>query len=203
MVPLDLLPPELLRRRAFLVGSVGGLLAALLGALVALLVDPTAGLVLFLLIALPLSLFSFAEARKRTWLDGRVLTVRGLGTTSADLGAVTDLGVLVSQAKGLRTVNLLISAGGRTVSVGLAIYADDRARELEPLALRKLADALVATGEPHALLFSELLVAQLRAEARESSLEERPLFALAAVAEPGRLAQRIGSDVVSKVVARD
>ncbi|GAA4032132.1 hypothetical protein GCM10022247_66490 [Allokutzneria multivorans] len=203
MIALDLLPPELLRRRAFLVGFVGGLLAALLGALVSLLVDPVAGLVLFLLLSLPPSLFSFAEARKRTWLDGRVLTVRGLGTTSADLGAVTDLGVLVSQAKGLRTVNLLISAGGRTLSVGLAIYADDRMRELEPLALRKLADALIATGEPYALLFAELLVAQLRADAREASLEERPLFTLAAVAEPGRLAQRIGSDVVSKVVARD
>ncbi|SDN69455.1 hypothetical protein [Allokutzneria albata] len=201
MVPLDLLSPDLLRRRALLVGLAGGLIAALLGVLVALLLDPVAGLVLFVVLALPPSLLSFAESRKRSWLDGRVLTVRGLSTTSADLAEVTDLGVLVSQAKGLRTVSLLVTAGGRTISVGLAIYAEDRLRELEPLALRKLADALSATGQPHALLFSELLVAQLRAEAREAALDERPLFVLAAAAEEGKLAQRIAPEVVSKLVA--
>ncbi|MCP3801325.1 hypothetical protein NLX83_18860 [Allokutzneria sp. A3M-2-11 16] len=201
MVPLDLLSPELARRRALVVGLTGGLVAALLGVLVALLLDATAGLVLFVVLALPPSLLAFAESRKRSWLDGRVLTVRGLGTTSADLAEVTDLGVLVSQAKGLRTVSLLVTAGGKTISVALAIYAEDRLRELEPLALRKLADALNATGQPHALLFAELLVAQLRAEAREAALDERPLFTLAAAAEPGKLAQRIAPEVVSKLVA--
>ncbi|MFB9902954.1 hypothetical protein [Allokutzneria oryzae] len=201
MVPLDLIAPAVLRRRAVVVAVGGTVLALLVGALAGLLTDPTAGTVLFVVIGVPPWLLSFAESRRRTWLAGTEIGVRALSTTKVDLTQLTDLGVLVSQVRGIRTVGLLVTCGRSTVTVPLAAYAERGIRELDLLALRKLADALIATGQPSALVFSELLVAQLRAEARGAGLDERPLFLLAAAAQEGRLAQRLGHDVVSRFVA--
>ncbi|MGV9301456.1 hypothetical protein ACWDNU_45865, partial [Amycolatopsis sp. NPDC003676] len=59
----------------------------------------------------------------------------------------------------------------------LAMYTDSGSgRELHLLGLRKLADALAASELAAAVAVSEVLVQQLRAEARDAGLGERPLY---------------------------
>ena len=50
-------------------------------------------------------------------------------------------------------------------------------------------------------IYSELLVAQLRSEAKGEPAAERPLYRLAALAPSGRLAQRLRTDAVTRFVA--
>ena len=51
------------------------------------------------------------------------------------------------------------------------------------------------------LVFSELLVAQLRAEARGLPAADRPLYKLGSLAPTGRLAQKLNPDAISRFVA--
>jgi hypothetical protein len=55
--------------------------------------------------------------------------------------------------------------------------------------------------EANGMVFSELLVAQLRSEARGDGAADRPLYRLASAAPSGRLAQRFTMDAVSRFVA--
>jgi hypothetical protein len=81
------------------------------------------------------------------------------------------------------------------------VYAGTGGRELGILMLRRLADALAASENTSGLVFSELLVAQLRAEAKGEPAAERPLYRLASLAPSGRLAQRLKTDAVTRFVA--
>ncbi len=67
--------------------------------------------------------------------------------------------------------------------------------------LRRLADSLAGSGDTRGLVFAELLVAQLRAEARGAAVGERPLYKLGSLAPGGRLAQKLRPDAVSRFVA--
>ncbi|HEY7815435.1 MAG TPA: hypothetical protein VIC62_19465, partial [Nakamurella sp.] len=90
---------------------------------------------------------------------------------------------------------------GKTINVAVATYNGLSGRELDILALRRLADALAGGTEPRGLVFAELLVAQLRAEARGEDAEGRPLYRIAALAPGGRLAHRLPTDTVTQFVA--
>lgn len=68
-------------------------------------------------------------------------------------------------------------------------------RELHLLGLRRLADALAASQLAAAVAVSAMLLHQLRAEARDAGLEERPLYRAV------RLAR--SKDVVSPIVLTD
>ena len=67
--------------------------------------------------------------------------------------------------------------------------------------LRKLADLLARSENTSGLVFSQLLVAQLRAEAKGDVAADRPLYRLATLAPSGRLAQRIKPEAVTRFVA--
>ncbi|HEX3647880.1 MAG TPA: hypothetical protein VHV49_05595, partial [Pseudonocardiaceae bacterium] len=90
---------------------------------------------------------------------------------------------------------------GRTLNIAVAAYTRGAGRELDILALRRLADALAAGSGTDGLVFAELLVAQLRAEAQDLPAQGRPLYRIAATAPAGRLAHRIRSEAVSRFVA--
>ena len=120
-----------------------------------------------------------------------------------DLSTASRIDLLVTDVRGTRTVGLLVTGaqGGGAVKIDLAMYAGTGGRELGILPLRKLADAVVNNMEAGGVVFSQLLVAQLRAEARGDAAAERPLYRLASAAPSGKLAQRFSMAAVSRFVA--
>lgn len=199
-VSLDLLDNATVRRRARLVGIGGLIVAAALGGVVGLLGGRWAGLVTAAVVLVPLVLLAWSEARRRIWLQGSVVSVRAFGTRSVDLHRASGLDLLVTDMRGSRTIGMFVQGGGKAVNVALAVYAGTGGRELGLYPLRRLADALAGAGDARGLVFSELLIAQLRAEAQGLAAAERPLYRLGSLAPGGRLAQKLNPDAVSRFV---
>nr|BFE53820.1 hypothetical protein GCM10017745_72470 [Saccharothrix mutabilis subsp. capreolus] len=149
-IPLDLLDPAAVRKRARTVAIGALLVAAAFGGLLGLLAGRTAGLVTAAVFALPLLLLAWSEARRRVWLSGHVLTVRAFGARSVDLHTADQLDLLVTDMRGSRTVGLFVRGGGKAINLALAIYAGTGGREQGVLALRKLADVLAGRGDARA-----------------------------------------------------
>ncbi|MFC6012456.1 hypothetical protein ACFP3H_15455 [Nocardia lasii] len=176
-VGIDLVAPEvfapMLRRlalAAFGVGVGATLLAAVwLSWPVAILIG--------LAVAVPTIAYVFAFARRRMWLSGTVIRAhRLLGERTFDIATATGVQLLVYPGR-LRRIVLKLSTDTDTQLVPLAMYTDaGSGRELHLLGLRKLADALAASELVAAIAISEVLVQQLRAEARDAALGERPLY---------------------------
>lgn len=183
-VGLDLVEPEAYApalRKLSALAAGAGLVAALLAAV---LVGPTPALAVFLVIAAPTVLTVAAVRRRRMWLADGVIHARGvLGERRVAAAAATEVSVLVLPGR-ISRVALRITAGGPAITVPLALYTggpgaeagEARGRELPLLGLRGLADALAAAPLAAALALSSVLVAQLRAEARDAPLEQRPLY---------------------------
>lgn len=201
--PLDLLPGAVLWRRAAVVSAVAVVLGAVAGVLVGVFVGWAPGVVVGVVLGVPLLVLAVADARRRSWLRDGVVSVRAIGTRSVDLRQATAIELLVTETRGMRAVGVLVSGPpkGRTVNIPVATYASGGGHELDILALRRLADGLAAGSGTDGLVFAELLVAQLRAEAQDLPPAGRPLFRIAATAPGGRLAHRIRSDAVSRFVA--
>ncbi|WP_280263508.1 hypothetical protein [Nocardia wallacei] len=176
-VGLDLIAPELyapMLRRLLLAASAVGVLAALL---LALLVSWPVALLAGLMLGAPTALYAVAVQRRRIWLAGSVIEARTVfGARRLDIAAAEGVEILVYPGR-LSRVALRITAGRGIQAVPLAMYTDaGSGRELHILGLRKLADALASSNLAAALSVSDLLVGQLRAEARDAGLEERPLY---------------------------
>lgn len=202
-IPLDLIPAEALRRRAMIVSIAALILAAALGGVVGLAAGRLPGLVAAAVVGLPLLLLAYGESRRRTWLEDGVVAARAFGVRRVNLRTLTRIELLVTEVRGTRVVGLLVAGPpkGKAVNIAIASYTAIAGRELGIVALRRLADALAGGEEPRGLVFAELLVAQLRAEAREAGGAERPLYRIASLAQGGRLAQRLHPDAVTKFVA--
>jgi hypothetical protein len=200
---LDLLPGAVLRRRALMVSAGAVLFGVIFGVAFGLAGGWLVGLVAAVVVGVPLVVLAAAEARRHCWLQGGVVFVRALGTRSVDLRHATGMELLITHVRGATVVGVLVTGPpkGKTINVAVATYAGGGGRELDILALRRLADALAAGSDTNGLVFAELLVAQLRAEARGEAGEARPLYRVAAMAPGGRLTQRIPSDAVGKFVA--
>jgi len=195
--------PELRRRRA-LSGLLGvAVLAAAFGGLTGLIGGQVAGLVAAGIVALPLLYVVMFSVRRRLWLEGGSVLVRTWRTRRIDIVTAERIDLLVTDIRGTRSVGLLLNSGrrGHTVKIDLAVYAGIGGRELGILALRKLANALINNTEANGMVFSELLVAQLRSEARGDATADRPLYRLASAAPSGKLAQRFTMEAVSRFVA--
>ncbi|MFD9732916.1 hypothetical protein [Umezawaea sp. NPDC059074] len=200
-IPLDLLDPATVRKRSRMVALGAVMVAGFFGGVLGLIAGRVPGLIAVVIVALPLLLLAWSEARRRVWLQGQVLSVRAFGTRSVDLRVADELDLLVTDVRGSRTVGLFVRGGGKAINLALAIYAGTGGRELGVFPLRRLADVLAGRGDPNGLVFSELLVAQLRAEARGMAAADRPLYQLASLAPGGRLAQKLTPDAVSRFVA--
>ncbi|WP_328397141.1 hypothetical protein [Nocardia sp. NBC_00416] len=176
-IGLDLVAPEafapVLRRLAFV--AIG--LALVVGLITGILFGPIAGLVAALVVAVPAVGYAGAVRRRRLWLRGSAVQARTLlRTRTLEVPAVTGVELLVYPGR-LSRLALRLTAGPDRQVVPLAMYTDaGSGRELHLLGLRRLADALAGSELPAALAVADLLVRQLRAEARDAALPERPLY---------------------------
>lgn len=202
-VPLDLLDRATVRTRGRNVAIAGLVVAAALGGVVGLFAGPVGFGITVAAVGLPLVLLAWTESRKTLRLSGTEVSARALGTRVVDLRAAERLEVFVTDVRGARTVNLLVAGPprGKAISVALAMYAGTGGRELGVYALRRLADALATAPDTRSLVLSELIVAQLRAEARGDAPPNRPLYRLASLAPQGRMAQKLNPDAVARFVA--
>ncbi|WP_103354578.1 hypothetical protein [Amycolatopsis sp. CA-128772] len=192
------------RRRRGISGLIGVVIvAAAFGGIAGLIGGTVTGLVVALVIALPLLYVMAVSIRRRVWLEGSTLLVRTWGLRRVDLVTATRLDLVVGDVRGSRTVSLLVNAGqrGKVAKVDLAVFSGTGGRELGILQLRKLANALMNNTEANGLVFGELLVAELKAEARGAGVAERPLHRLASVAPSGKYVQRFAMEAVSRFVA--
>ncbi|WP_033260832.1 hypothetical protein [Amycolatopsis vancoresmycina] len=192
------------RRRRGTSGLIGVVIvAAAFGGIAGLIGGTVTGLVVAVVIALPLLYVMAVSIRRRVWLEGSALLVRTWGLRRVDLVTATRLDLVVGDVRGSRTVSLLVNAGqrGKVAKVDLAVFSGTGGRELGILQLRKLANALMNNTEANGLVFGELLVAELKAEARGAGVAERPLYRLASVAPSGKYVQRFTMEAVSRFVA--
>jgi hypothetical protein len=182
----------MLRRLALAAVGVG-LGAALLAALI---VPWPIALAIGLVVGAPTVAYAVALRRRRMWLSGTTIHARrAFGVRQVDIAAANGVEVLVYPGR-LSRIVLRVTAGADTQVIPLAMYTDaGSGRELHLLGLRKLADALAASEMAAAVAVSTMLVHQLRAEARDAGLEERPLYRAVQLAR--------AKDYVSPVVLTD
>ncbi|MFD0361135.1 hypothetical protein ACFQZZ_06685 [Nocardia sp. GCM10030253] len=195
-VGLDLVAPEMyapMLRRLALAAIGVGLGAALLAAF---LVSWPIAVVIGLVVSVPTVGYAMALRRRRMWLAGTMIHARRLfGEQRVDIAAATGVEVLVFPAR-LSRIVLRVTAGADTQIIPLAMYTDTGSgRELHLIGLRKLADALAACPLAAAVAVSTMLVHQLRAEARDAGLTERPLYRAVQLARE--------KDYVSPIVLTD
>ncbi|WP_051406896.1 hypothetical protein [Nocardia sp. CNY236] len=195
-VGLDLVAPEvyapMLRRLALAAAGIG-VGATLLAAIV---MSWTLAVAIGLVVAVPTLVYVFGLRRRQIWLADNVIHARTMfGERRVDVSAMSGVQVLVFPDRVSR-VALRITAGAVSQVVPLAMYTDTGSgRELHLLGLRRLADALAVGNSPAAEAVSSLLVQQLRAEARDAGLEDRPLYRAVEMAR--------AKDMVSPVVLTD
>ncbi|MGH3449810.1 MAG: hypothetical protein ACRDQW_03605 [Haloechinothrix sp.] len=202
-IPLSNDDPALRRKRQ-VSGAFGALLfAAAFGGIAGLIAGRVAGLAAAGVVGAGVFSIVAYNTRRRVWLEGGTLVVRTWGTRRIELAAAEQLFLLVTDVRSTRTLSLMAGArkGGKTVKIDLALYAGVGGRELGILPLRKLANALMNNVEANGMIFAELLVAQLRSEARGDGIEARPLHRLTAAAPGGKIAQRYPMEAISRFVA--
>lgn len=200
-IPLNLTELASARRRGCFAVGAAVIFGAALGGLVGLFAGQTAALITAGIVIVLLSTLSWVSGRRRLWLEGDRIVAKALGRKSVDLRRASGIELMVTDIRGTRTVGLLVSGGGKSVNLGLAVYAGTGGRELGILVLRRLADILAGSENASGLVFSQLLVAQLRAEAKGDAAADRPLYRLASLAPTGRLAQRLRPEAISRFVA--
>lgn len=200
-VPLNLNEPGTIRRRGCAVVGVAVVIGAAIGGVVGLIGGRLAGLITAAAVIIALVALTWLSGRRRLWLEGTTLVAKTVGRKTVDLRHADRLELVVTDVRGTRTIGLLVARRGKSINLPVAVYAGTGGRELGILMLRRLADALATSENTSGLVFSELLVAQLRAEAKGDPAAERPLYRLASLAPSGRLAQRLKTDAVTRFVA--
>lgn len=200
-LPLSITEPGSARRRYGVAAVVAVIFGAALGGVVGLIGGRIAGLIAAGVVIIALLTLTWVSGRRQLWLDGTKIVAKTIGSKVVDLKHAERIELVVTDVRGTRTIGLLVGGKRKTISTPLAIYSGTGGRELGILLLRRLADALVASENTSGLIFSELLVAQLRAEAKGEAAPERPLYRLASLAPSGRLAQRLRPDAVTRFVA--
>ncbi|HEV8555280.1 MAG TPA: hypothetical protein VGR06_02645 [Actinophytocola sp.] len=201
VVPLNLNEAGTVRRRGCAVVGVAVVIGAAIGGMVGLVGGQLAGLITAAAVMIALLALTWLSGRRRLWLEGTTLVAKTVGRKTVDLRHADRLELVVTDVRGTRTIGLLVARRGKSINLPVAVYAGTGGRELGILMLRRLADALATSENTSGLVFSELLVAQLRAEAKGDPAAERPLYRLASLAPSGRLAQRLKTDAVTRFVA--
>ena len=200
-IPLNLTEVTNARRRGCVALVVAVIFGAALGGLVGLLSNQTAALITAAIVIVLLTLLSWVSGRRRLWLEGDKVVAKALARKTVDLRHAEQIELLVTDIRGTRTIGLLVGGKNKTINLPLAVYAGTGGRELGILVLRRLADILAGGDNTGGLVFSQLLIAQLRAEAKGEAAADRPLYRLASLAPSGRLAQRLKPEAVTRFVA--
>jgi hypothetical protein len=201
--PLSLNLAEASKRRGCTWLVIPVLIGAAVGGVAGLIGGRAPGLISAGAVIVVMAVFSYGISRRSVWLEGSHVVARTFGRKRVDLHRAEQIELLITDVRGMRTVGLLITGPpkGKTVNLSVATYSGTGYRELGILVLRKLADVLAGSENTAGLVYSQLLVAQLRAEAKGDAAGDRPLYRLASVAPPGRIAQRLRPDAVSRFVA--
>ncbi len=186
-VELDLVPVELIRPRLRKVAAGSVAAGALLAIVASLLLPLALAVVLGVVVAVPTVASAWVGSRRRTWLNGNVIHARGgFRTKQLSVPKVITAEVQVRTAR-IDQISLRLYDGNSRVTVALALYTRGGGRELPILSLRKLADALWTSELVPAAAIASVLVDQLKAEARDAGLDERPLYrAVELVRDAGR-----------------
>ncbi|HEX6353799.1 hypothetical protein [Actinophytocola sp.] len=200
-IPLDLMELASARRRGCVALTGAVVLGAALGGIVALFAGQTPALVTAGVVIVLLTTLSWVSSRRRLWLEGSRVVAKALGRKEIDLRSVDRIELMVTDIRGARTVGLLLTTGRKSINMALAVYSGAGGRELGILVLRRLADVLAGSENTAGVIFSQLLVAQLRAEAKGDVAGDRPLYRLASLAPTGKLAQRLKPEAVTRFVA--
>jgi hypothetical protein len=200
-IPLNLTELASARRRGCVALAGAVIVGAALGGIVALVAGQTPALITAGVVILLLTSLSWVSGRRRLWLEGHQVVSKAIGRKSVDLRTVDKIELMVTDIRGTRTVGILLTAGRKSINLSLAVYSGAGGRELGILVLRKLADAFAGSENTSGLVFSQLLVAQLRAEAKGDVAADRPLYRLASLAPSGKLAQRLTPEAVTRFVA--
>jgi hypothetical protein len=201
VIPLDLTEGSSARRRGCVALGVAVVFGAAIGGITALFAGQTPALITAAVVIVLLTLLSWVSGRRRLWLEGDAVVSKAVGRKSVDLKTVDKIELMVTDIRGTRTVGILLTSGRRSINLALAVYSGAGGRELGILVLRRLADVLARSENTGGLVFSQLLVAQLRAEAKGDAAADRPLYRLATLAPSGRLAQRIKPEAITRFVA--
>ena len=186
-VSLDLIPAELLRPRARRITLITFVVGAVLGVLVWIVAPGWVAVLVGAVVGLPPALGAFLATRRHLRLRGTVVTLSGVfRSRSVDLASLAGVELLVRVA-GVSQAVLRVNDGRHNlVSVPLALYTKGGGRELDDLAASEIAPAAAV---------SSVLVEQLRAEARDAALDERPLYrAIDLAVRAGRIPQTTLTD---------
>lgn len=200
-IPLNLTELASARRRGCVAFTGAVIVGAAVGGIVALFAGQTPALITAGVVIALLTFVSWVSGRRRLWLEGNQIVAKALGRKSVDLRRVDKIELMVTDIRGTRTVGLLLTAGRKSINLALAVYSGAGGRELGILVLRRLADVLANSENTAGLVYSQLLVAQLRAEAKGDVAADRPLYRLATLAPAGKLAQRLKPEAVTRFVA--
>jgi hypothetical protein len=200
-LPLSLADETSARRRGCVAVGFALVFGAAIGGIVGLLSNQTAALITAAVVVAVLTLLSWVSNRRTIWLEGDLVVAKAIGRKTVDLRRAERIELLVTDIRGTRTVGMLVGGGGKTINLSLAIYAGTGGRELGIMVLRRLADILAGSENTTGLVFSQLLVAQLRAEAKGDAAADRPLYRLASLAPSGKLAQRLEPAAITRFVA--
>ncbi|MCL2535747.1 MAG: hypothetical protein FWE39_16440 [Nocardiaceae bacterium] len=179
-------------RRVALISIVIGIVV---GAIVAIFAVPLIALAVGAVVGLPTAVSSLLATRRRIWLEGNTLhSFNGLRRRRVEVAQAAMVEFVVRSAR-ISQVAIRVGDTRQAQTVPLALYAAGSGRELDVLALRKLADALSASELAPAAAAASVLIEQLRAEARGAGLEERPLYrAVVLIREAGRVPQTTLTD---------
>ncbi|AYJ49620.1 hypothetical protein [Rhodococcus sp. P1Y] len=175
-VELDLIPIELVapRLRKVAVGAI--VVGILLAVIASFFLPPTVAVVLGLVVAVPTAGSAWIGLRRRTWLVGNVIHTRGgFRTKKVEVSSLVSAEVQVRTAR-IDQISLRLYDGATRATIALALYTNGGGRELPILSLRRLADALWTSELVPAAAIASVLVDQLKAEARDAGLDERPLY---------------------------
>ncbi|QCQ93798.1 hypothetical protein [Rhodococcus sp. SGAir0479] len=177
------------------VAVVSILIGVVAGVVVALFASPLVALAVGAVVGLPTAVSALLATRRRIWLDGNVLHAsNGVRHRRVEVAQAVTVEFFVRYAR-ISQVAVRIGDGRASQTVPLALYAADGGRELDVLALRKLADALSSSELAPAAAAASVLIGQLRAEARGAGLEERPLYrAVGLIRDAGRVPQTTLTD---------
>ncbi|WP_241996781.1 hypothetical protein [Rhodococcus sp. SMB37] len=142
------------------------------------------------------ALGAFAATKRHIRLDGTVITASGLfRSRRVELEHLAGIELLVRAARVSQVIVRVNDGSHGLILVPVALYSGEGGRELDIVALRKLADAFASSELASAAAISSVFVEQLRAEARGAGLGERPLYRAVELARAaGRVPQTTLTD---------
>lgn len=194
-VSLDLVATELVARRMRQIALISVGLGLLVVVIASFVVAWPKALLIGVVVGAPTAVSVLLLLRKKSWISGHVVhSRRALGGSHVDLAQTVSAEVVVRIGR-IYQVCVRLGDGTSLITLPLALYVNDAGREIGALPLRRLADGLDASELVAAAAVASVLVQQLRAEARDAILGQRPLYRAVQVArDSGRTGETTLTD---------